>query len=262
MASVTHNVYDALRRRIASGKFRPGARVSETALAKELGTSRAPVREAIRDLVNEGFLERTPNAGAFVKSPDRNDLVELYEVREWVECGAIERAVKWIDAGQLDALEQACAELREVAYGYRDTGVGIGEGELGDRQEAAELAFHLGILRAAGNRRAISILASQHLLQRTWFVGQALPEWQDIERQVEEHLAVVEALRTRDGAAAQKILRQHIRKGCQLTLAAFDRQQRKLALDGYVLPEPGRVNSAWGAGLPHSHLGRKSRKEV
>ncbi len=78
-------VRPASRRPLRSGRLRPGTRLVNRTLAAELGTSTIPVREAISRLVSEGVLEFRPGAAAFVRSPDPNELGEIYDVRQLLE---------------------------------------------------------------------------------------------------------------------------------------------------------------------------------
>ena len=231
MATITKNVYRELRERLTSGRLQPGTRLSEVALAKEFKTSRAPVREAIKELVAEGFIEKTVNASSYVRKADRADLVGLFELREWIECGAMLKVVEWIDEGHLAEVEQSCKDLHDLAYFYRDTNKRIGEGELAKRQESIELAFHLTLLRAAGNRRALEIVANQRMLTRTWLIVPTIQDWRNVLRQAREHDEVLRAIRAGDAKAAAEAMRYHIRAGRDSTLAAFDRHQHKLALE-------------------------------
>ena len=228
---VSYKVYRKLREKLATGKLLPGTRLSEVALAKQFGTSRAPIREAIKDLVAEGFIEQITNSGSFVRKANRNDLAGLFELREWVECGAVTKAVRWIDQSQLDKLEHSCKELHDLAYSYRDTGAPIGQGEMGIHQEEIELDFHLTLLSAAGNPRALEIVENQRMLSRTWLVAPVIQDWSAILRQAREHEEVLRAVRAGDAQAAQTALRYHITTGREATLASYDRhQQKKIAL--------------------------------
>jgi DNA-binding GntR family transcriptional regulator len=83
--SVRAKAYLHIQRKIAAGELPTGSALSELALAKGLGSSLTPIREAIGQLVAEGFLEQTPNRGAVVVQLTRQDIVELYELREALE---------------------------------------------------------------------------------------------------------------------------------------------------------------------------------
>ena len=88
--------YQYLHARIASGALAGGALVSELSLAREMGLSRTPVREAIRQLIMEGLVEQVPRHGTIVRIPERREVAELYEVREALESYAVAQAARRI----------------------------------------------------------------------------------------------------------------------------------------------------------------------
>src|SRR5690242_601727 len=93
LRQLEQRAYDMLRDKIFTGTLRPGARLSEYAEAKALGTSRGPVREAVSRLASEGLVEKIPGVGAFVRAPaDADELREVYQFREALECAAAELA--------------------------------------------------------------------------------------------------------------------------------------------------------------------------
>src|ERR1700751_1292311 len=101
--------YDALRASIISLQRAPGQRLSEAELAKELGVSRTPVREAIIQLRTDGLVEVTPQAGTFVSKISLRNVREAQFAREALECAAIREAAPRIDAAAVDELRQNIA---------------------------------------------------------------------------------------------------------------------------------------------------------
>jgi DNA-binding GntR family transcriptional regulator len=83
--SIHERVADAIRETIVSGEYAPGAGLSEVALSDELGVSRTPVREALKQLAAEGLVRVVPRVGTFVAEPTRRDVVELFQLRELLE---------------------------------------------------------------------------------------------------------------------------------------------------------------------------------
>ena len=96
--SLTAVVLDDIRRRILTGGFRPGERITESEVAAKLGISRSPVREAFRVLEREGLIATLPRKGSFITEISPEDVEELFELREILECHAVDcikkRAVK------------------------------------------------------------------------------------------------------------------------------------------------------------------------
>src|ERR1700733_14697298 len=92
--SLRERAYLHIQRKIAVGELPAGSRVSELLLARELGISRTPIREALGQLVAEGLLDQTPSQGAEVVRLTRQDIIELYELREALEVHAVGKAAQ------------------------------------------------------------------------------------------------------------------------------------------------------------------------
>ena len=136
-------VKELILERILNGDYAPGERLVETRIAQELGTSQAPVREALRDLEMLRFVESEPFRGARVRAVSEEELAEIYPVRAAIEEVAAREAAVRLDGG-LDALE----ELRSLAM-HRAT-------EAGDlhAQVAHDVNFHRLIIEACGNQHS------------------------------------------------------------------------------------------------------------
>ncbi|HNX27539.1 MAG TPA: GntR family transcriptional regulator, partial [Phycisphaerae bacterium] len=103
---ISNSAYGYIRSRLLSGRYAPGVRVSEFSVAKELGISRSPVREAISHLISEGLLQKLPGYGAYVKIPDRREIEELMVVRELMEEYVVTKAASWSDPNQIEELQK------------------------------------------------------------------------------------------------------------------------------------------------------------
>ncbi|MFJ8753279.1 GntR family transcriptional regulator [Streptomyces sp. NPDC102441] len=112
-------IAELLRERLLSGSIRPGTRINEVVLARELGTSRGPLREAVRQLVSEGLLVHTPNRGATVFSADADDVAALFELRMALEAASARLAAERRDDRDVTALHSACARARKTIQGGR-----------------------------------------------------------------------------------------------------------------------------------------------
>ncbi|MCG8586726.1 MAG: GntR family transcriptional regulator, partial [Pirellulales bacterium] len=106
--------YEHIRQGMLTGRLLPGARLSNRALANEIGASLIPVREAISQLVSEGLAEHRPRMGAFVMQVDREELAELYDLREALECHAIRRAVADLTDVDLEEMQRSNDQLSEL----------------------------------------------------------------------------------------------------------------------------------------------------
>lgn len=135
-------VADRIRNQIIAGELRPGSRLVETDLATRFGTSRGPIREALRELEREGIIITTPRRGTVVGSMTKQDLEEVYSVREALELLALREASRKADDATLQAMKVHLDRIDQAI-------------ESGDTTEVikADLEFHRAILRAAQNQR-------------------------------------------------------------------------------------------------------------
>jgi DNA-binding GntR family transcriptional regulator len=222
--------YHHIRRRLIDGTLTIGARLSPTALAKEIGMSHTPVREAISQLHSEGLVVQTAHQGAFVREPTRHELVEIIEIRTTLECAAAARAAKRIDREQLRELDSVWHELCQAIEGFRaSSDVGI------DRPARnwvlADLQFHMLLLRAAGNRLAMRIIEDHRIMTMMFGKPTGSPgAWDDflgnIELNLRIHQDIYEAVRRRDPKAARRAMATHMHRARRNILSRFDWLQR------------------------------------
>lgn len=198
-------VYDSLREGIRTGAWRRGDRLREEMVAKTLGVSRTPVREAFSRLQARGLLEVTAS-GLVVATISRPQTLELYAMREVLEGSAARFAAQHAAPGEIDSLRQLNAAFAAAGH---------------DAPRLAHLnrQFHGAILDAARNRYLERMLEDLSdtlaLLPGTTF---ELPERRPLA--VAEHAAIVDAMERRDPDAAEQAARTHIRaaQGARLEL--------------------------------------------
>jgi DNA-binding GntR family transcriptional regulator len=133
--------YDILKREILSGALGPGERVNEVVMASRLGISRGPLREAIRNLEQEGLLIAAPHRGTFVRRLTQEEAAELQEVRLALETAAACRLARRWSPEALAMLEERLTYLRSLNHDNSNLA----------QRMAADLAFHEGICEASGN---------------------------------------------------------------------------------------------------------------
>src|SRR5258707_11843713 len=102
--SIVDRVYEQLKAMAVSYEFKPGERLNEGELAKRLGVSRTPLREALNRLNTEGFLRFTPGKGFFCRELDAHEIFDLYELRKSIEVASIRLAIKRPKDEDIDAL--------------------------------------------------------------------------------------------------------------------------------------------------------------
>lgn len=214
--------YTQLRELLRRGRFRPGDRIAEVALAEELQVSRGPLREAIHQLASEGLLTRTPGLGAFVPRPGPEELREIYEVRAALEAFAAALAAERLTPRDVEQLQLLAAEMDTLCREAREA----------DRWTAAERlraldldeAFHTLIVEATGNERLIRLLGDHSLLKRVLSYGEGpgSTSTQENRREAaEEHLAVAAAIAAGDSTQAADCMRRHIASAARNVLRSM-----------------------------------------
>ncbi|MFO7770734.1 MAG: GntR family transcriptional regulator [Roseovarius gahaiensis] len=198
---------DALSQRIAqmltdaivSGRLKPGDRVAESVIARDLGVSRAPVREAGRLLESAGLLVSKANRGFFVRTIDATDLDSLYELRLCIEREAIARVVREGRAAQI--MPVLLAQIEEMI-------TSASENQL-IYQIGVDLQFHRCIVEASGNGRFLTVfdnLASE-IQACTALIERVFDEPGLVAR---NHFLIIEALETGNEDRARSAMEYHI----------------------------------------------------
>jgi DNA-binding GntR family transcriptional regulator len=228
--SLRESTYRLIRTRALSGRLKPGSRVSEVALAKELGISRGPIREAMGHLVQEGLLIHIPQQGAFVRKPSRAELEDLYQVRRWIESGAASEAARHIGPVEIAKLESAIAEGRAAALARREAGDGKNEDGLLFRCTRADVTFHMTLIQVSGNRLAMKLISDQHILSTVWASLPAVSaSLAVLAGSYRDHARILRRVRSGDAEGAAQAMAMHIRRGMELALWWFDLSQRQQA---------------------------------
>ena len=191
-------VRDQLREDILAGRLRPGTELSEVALARELGTSRGPLREALGRLASEGLITITPRRGAVVTQLTRQEFIDAYQVREALETLAVRLAVPRLSEAEIPRLRELCELMEQAAM----------DGEVQVFFEA-NTRFHEALVRASGNDKL-------HEVHRV-LVGQMVPYRPrslelrgNLEQSVAEHREILAAIEARDAQRASDLLAAHI----------------------------------------------------
>ncbi|MFJ3906808.1 GntR family transcriptional regulator [Streptomyces sp. NPDC090025] len=188
-------VCEGLRDRIITGRLKPGDRLVERDVAEDFGVSRVPVREAIRILLGEGFLQAVSPRRIVVREMTRQDVENLFDMREALEVLAVRRASERRTPAELAALALLLAEARAAT----DEGGP-------ERLSRANAAFHAKIVRMSRNDLLVSSLESLEGRLRWLFqqVDEPGPLW-------EEHRLLYEAIGAADADAAERLALHHVR---------------------------------------------------
>ena len=199
--SLAAEAFERVTAAITSGEFEPGQKLSEVELARQLGISRGPVREALNQL--EGRLvTRTPRVGVSVIQFGHDELQQLFHIREAIEGMAARLAAESASDEALHAIEGL---LEQHADKIEHSGKGI------YRQGTGDEDFHIAVARASKSDRLEKLLLSEvyfhlriHRLKSSTKPGRA-------ELALNEHQEIVAALLSRDGNRAEAAMRNHVR---------------------------------------------------
>jgi DNA-binding GntR family transcriptional regulator len=249
--SMRQRAYRHIQRKILCGELPAGHVVSELTLAREIGMSRTPIREAIRQLDQEGVLKQVPRYGTVVQRLSRRDLAELYELREALEPFAVAQAAGRVRPEDLRLLEKLCDEIKAIAETMQKAKRATPDAAMMKRLLSADLGFHLVLLRASGNRRMMKIVGDSRLLTGIFGTPRQAHSLEVLLETHRFHLRILKAVRTGDGEKARAAMATHIRASRDEALAHFDRLQTEatpqdtpLALPDDVLADLQRFEDA------------------
>src|SRR5258708_38781586 len=195
----------AIRQAVLTGWSQPGDHLTEAEIAREMGVSHGPVREALRELEAENLLIIEPHRGAFVRAFTAQDVREIYSFRALLETAMVHLAQVRVQPSDLDDL-QALIERMRVAAAAGDIEVEI---EL-------DLEFHRRLCELSGHKRMYEAwlrLASPIRL----FLAMAIPTYLQPHAAAESHAPIVAALRAGDAMAATRDMEQAVGEVCEQT---------------------------------------------
>lgn len=207
-------VFEYLRTAILNGDLKPGERLMEMHLAQKLGVSRTPVREAIRKLEKEKFVEMAPRKGAYVAGLTAKDILDVLEIRMIMEGFASGLAACRMLPSELEELKKILASFGEFL-------------ESGDRRGMMEMdnAFHAKIFEATGNAKLIDIIRDLHdQFQRFRLIYfHEFDNFHDIQK---SHHEIYEAIELGDEKLAFSRGKSHI-KDIQKSVEAWTKKREK-----------------------------------
>ncbi|MGB9814273.1 MAG: GntR family transcriptional regulator [Thermovenabulum sp.] len=198
--SLRNRIYQHLKNAILNGVYKPGESLIELKVARELGVSRTPVREAIRQLELEGLVSSIPNKGVIVEGVTEKDVEDIYTIRKMIEGLAARWAAEKITPEQLKELK----DVLDLMEFYTQ------KGEI-DKVSELDTQFHDIIFRACQSRPLESVLSHfNHFIQRARLVS--IKSIGRAQVSLEEHKKIYEALEKRDPEEAEKAMINHVEK--------------------------------------------------
>lgn len=230
--TTTNAVLAALRHSIIEGVLRPGERLLSDNLAGWFGVSRTPVREALRKLEAEGYVSTSAGKGLVVREYSEKDLEEIFFIRELLEGAATRLAAENASSQDLDRIGEVLEDM-EIAYKRGNADV--------FRKLSGE--FHSLVHRASRNVHLATILQDLQESVRRFSVSTLSTPGRMIGA-LEEHRALFDALKARDGNKAENLARQHRQKTLAMRRQMIRAQLRQDAdKETYSPPPPNRSDS-------------------
>ena len=198
-----------IKEAIQSGKLKPGDRIVEAELAREMGISRFPIREAISSLEKEGILITIPFKGTYISHYDEDDLEEIYTLRSALEELAIRLLMEKITSKKIQKLESILAAMEQATH----------KGKVG-RLIFGDMQFHQAICELSGHRRLLEVWLTLKDQLRSFI---ALEEhfYGGPEQLLKTHYPLMAAIKTGDSSLAEKRLREHLFDALQIVKEAL-----------------------------------------
>ncbi len=208
-------VQEEIERLIMTGQLLPGSRVNETEFAQRFGTSRGPVREALRALEEVGLVRNEKNRGVFVREISFEEADEIYELREALEEIVGKRVATRASDAQIELLHRLVDEMEQAA-----------EQENAAEYAGLNLKFHEFLLQTAASNKLTEtykrLVKELHL-----FRMRALTDGGGLHVSAPEHRDIVKAIASREPALAGEVLRKHVATSRARMLKAYEKNQQQ-----------------------------------
>lgn len=198
-------VADILRKAILKGELKGGQQLIQADIAKQFGMSRIPVREALKQLEAEGLVKQYPNRGAVISELSASEVQEIYEIRSFLETGAIKLAIKNLNEDDLKYAEEVLEKIDSAP----------------DANTWLELnwKFHSCLYSPANRPRLLSIISNLHV-NVARYIRIYLESMNFEEKSQEEHHMIFNACREKNTQKAVELIERHL-KNASTTLVAY-----------------------------------------
>ena len=221
--SLGGRVFKRLREDILKGRYKQQDELREATIGKELGVSRTPVREALRQLELEGLVTIVPNKGAYVTGISQKDIWDIYQMRKYLEGMCARWAAEYITEDQLEELEETIllSEFQmKKENGYNK-----------EQLTGLDGRFHTILYEASGSRMLCHVLTDFHR-----YVQMARKSSINVkaraEKSIEEHKAILQAIRDRNPDLAEQLAKEHIVHVMQNLKKIEEKHNQEEAKDG------------------------------
>ena len=212
---LSQKVYRALKTEIIKGSLKPGNKLSEGKIAEQMGVSRTPVREALKELAAEGFVKMNPNQAVVVSNASVEDVQEVLQIRGVLEGLAARLATKMISEEEIKELEKYQKQMEY--YTKKDDVLAFSE---------MDAEFHELILNVCGNNRLIQIRKNLSDQAHRYRI-RSLSVPGRLKYSLKEHQEIVEALKRKNAEQADRLSQKHIENVLANILAHKEKEEDK-----------------------------------
>lgn len=197
--NISEDLVEFIKQQILEGELNPGDRIIETKMAKDLGISQTPVREAIRQLSGEGIVTIVPNRGPLVRAFNMQDVFEIYSLRAVYEGLAIRLAV-----------EHASDEsIQHLQHFYEEMKVKLHDDSVSSLLQDS-VYIHQSIIQLSNHERLINVYKT--ISFQISLVNRILGSTSTKQKEIDQHWELIDALIRRDPDHAERVMRSHIQR--------------------------------------------------
>lgn len=230
--SIRQKAYSYIQRKVIAGQFAAGTAISELDIARELGSSRTPIREAIGQLIAEGLLEQGPGGGILVVRFTREDIVDLCELREALETYALSKVARLglmrpSERERLQKLVDAILILKEELL---TSGKPALDEEKMKRFIAVDFNFHALLIALSQNMRINKVVNDTRLLMRIFTMLRRGHNAAELDRIYLKHKELLDCIERQDVPATVKTISEYLQESQRERLAEFDQQKREASI--------------------------------
>jgi DNA-binding GntR family transcriptional regulator len=220
--NLSSRAYHHIKTKILSGKLAYKSVISEESLAKEIGISRTPVREAIRRLSIEGILQQIPRYGTVIKELSLKDIIEINELREALEPYLVVKSIQNLTNSEMLLLKEMCEEINSFIEKLKESGSKFLNETDTRRFLAVDLAFHMILIKGAKNQRIMDILINARSLL-SLFGSMNEIDVSKLEDTYHRHTEIYNAVKAKDAVGAKNAMEKHLAASMQPAMEQYSK---------------------------------------